>query len=222
MALGWLARALGKREDPGSTPPAPTSRATAPHADLRFIDELIDAGSFVEARSRLEILSRLHAADAEVLARLGRVHYQLGDPGGAEKILRAAVAADPNHAVALSFLAASRVQLDDARGAIAAGNAAAQLNARDAPLQNLLGGAHVSLGQFEAAAEHFHRALELDPEDPTPLMNLQALEQRLADSRRFVAKRPLTESIRQKTLNRLIDEFRRRSLERTGSKCFYR
>jgi len=49
MALGWLVRALGKREAPGSTSTAPTSRATGPRADLRFIDELIDAGSLVEA-----------------------------------------------------------------------------------------------------------------------------------------------------------------------------
>jgi tetratricopeptide (TPR) repeat protein len=216
MALGWLARALGKWQGPVSTPPAPASRTAAPQAELRFIDGLIDATNLVEARSRLETLSHSHAADAEVLARLGRVHYQQGDPAGAEKILRAAVSADPNHALALSFLAASRMQLGDARGAIAAGDAAARLNARDAQLQNLLGGAHVSLGQFEAAAEHFHRALELDPEDPTPLLNLQALEQRLADSRRFVAKRPITESIRHKTLNRLMDEFRRRSLDVFG------
>ena len=216
MALGWLARVLGKREGPGSTPPAPTPRTTAPLAELRSIDQLIDASNFVEARSRLEALSRAHGADPEVLARLGRLHYQQGDPGGAEKILRAAVSADPSHALALSFLAASRMQLGDAQGAIAAGNVAARINVRDAQLQNLLGGAHVSLGQFEAAAEHFHRALELDPKDPTPLMNLQALEQRLADSRRFVAKRPLTESIRQNTLNRLMDEFRRRSLDAHG------
>jgi Flp pilus assembly protein TadD len=214
MALGWLARALRKKEIQDSARPA--LHTTVPQAELRLIDELIGAGNLLEAQSRLETLSGSHAVDAEVLARLGRVHYQQGDPAGAEKLLRGAVSADPSHGMGWSFLAASLLQLDDAQGAIAAGNTAVRLNPSDAQLQNLLGAAHVSLGQFELAADHFHRALELDPEDPTPLMNLQALEQRLADARRFVAKRPHTELIRQKMLDRLVDEFRRRNLDAHG------
>ncbi len=218
MAVDLLGRALAwvRRKPPTSGPLANARLAISFRTELLKIDELIDGNHLSEARSRLEVLKSSFQTDADWLVRLGRVHYLQGDYRAAERIFADAVLADPANGGALSFLAASRMQLGDAAGAIAAGTKAAGMNAQDAELQNLLGGAYSSLGQFHAAVEHFHRALELNPDDPTPLMNLQVLEQRLADSRQFVDKRPITESIRENTLNRLLGEFRRANLDAQG------
>ncbi|MGH8623430.1 MAG: tetratricopeptide repeat protein [Burkholderiales bacterium] len=78
--------------------------------------------------------------------------------------LAVAVDTDPAPPLSAEHAAGKKaIEAKDWSRAIKSLTAAAQRDARNADIQNLLGYAYRNAGQLDAAFKHYHRALQLDP-----------------------------------------------------------
>jgi tetratricopeptide (TPR) repeat protein len=94
------------------------------------------------------------------------------DPVQATRLLRAAIARDPQSVTALHALAEAYMALGDARSAKETAERALRLDARDARARELMGDALVGLGDREGAEQEYRRSLLVRP-DPAVERKLQ-------------------------------------------------
>src|SRR5438105_12156347 len=79
--------------------------ATTPPIDaMRRISGLLHAGSFRAAHDELETIVAANPTFVEALRLLAGTKQALGDPGGAEELLRRALTLDPNWTPTLATL----------------------------------------------------------------------------------------------------------------------
>jgi predicted TPR repeat methyltransferase len=99
----------------------------------------------------------------DALREAARGHFAAGRFREAAAAYERAAALNPGHAGTFAGLGASRLKLNDARGAVVAYEKAVQLQPTSAPFFAALGRAHLQAGNRTAARAAFQRALTLDP-----------------------------------------------------------
>jgi tetratricopeptide (TPR) repeat protein len=93
-----------------------------------------------------------------------RARLTAGDPVQATRLLRAAIARDPQSTAALHLLTEAYLALGDARAAKETAERALRLDTRDARARELLGDALVGLGDREGAEQEYRRSLLVRPD----------------------------------------------------------
>ncbi len=93
-----------------------------------------------------------------------RARLAAGDPVQATRLLRAAIARDPQSTAALHLLTEAYLALGDARAARETAERALRLDMRDARARELLGDALVGLGDREGAEQEYRRSLLVRPD----------------------------------------------------------
>ena len=113
---------------------------------------------------------------------LGRALLHVNDLIRAEHALRQAAALAPNDAQARSRLARALVELGRQDEAMAETHRSIELEPKSSEIHNDAGVVHSTIGDFDAAREHYRTALALDPGNAKAALNL-------AKSKRFTAER---------------------------------
>ncbi len=99
----------------------------------------------------------------DALREAARGHFAAGRYREASAVYERAAALNPSHAGTFAGLGASRLRMNDARGAVVAYEKAVQLQPTSAPFLAALGRAHLGAGNRAGARAAFQRALSLDP-----------------------------------------------------------
>jgi hypothetical protein len=111
----------------------------------------------------------------DALREAARGHFAAGRFREAAAAYERAAALNPGHAGTFAGLGASRLKLNDARGAVVAYEKAVQLQPTSAPFFAALGRAHLQAGNRTAARAAFQRALTLDPNNGAARQNMEQL-----------------------------------------------
>lgn len=101
--------------------------------------------------------------------------FQTGDVAQAERLLRETTDVRPQSSVAYRLLGSLLVETGRYRDAIDTLESAAEHAPQDPRIRFLLGLAHEQQSQLDTAAEHYRRALALDPQHTGAAHNLQIL-----------------------------------------------
>lgn len=141
---------------------------------LVYIDQgNLDLALFIYLRA----LDFVVGADKNALiqANLGRVYLLRGDKINARAKLELALSLDPKLVVALLFLADDRLENRDWTAAEKMLTQARELEPENPGIWMNLGIAYRGLGRFEEAKAAYEKALELDPSNADPYLNLALL-----------------------------------------------
>jgi type IV pilus assembly protein PilF len=171
LALTLLAVALpGCRKD--------TQSAYA-KADLRFRAgwEYMAQGQLLRARQEFELAISMYDQDAHYFGALGLCHYFLGNYDIAEKRLLQAMAISSGIPDFYNNLANVYLAQERYEEAISKARAALDNPAYKTPgaATYVIGAAYEKMGNREEALRHYHKALNHDPEFPSPYIRLAAI-----------------------------------------------
>ncbi len=148
---------------------AVSSHLAAGSADAR-------AGRYSSAEAEIKAALELDANNAEAWYQMGLLNGQMGEYGGAEQSFRRAIELDPQSAKAHCRLGQTLVAdpqgKQDWPGAVAEFQAAVRLDARYPEAESLLGLGLMHLDQTEAAITTLQRAIQLDPAQAAPHLNM--------------------------------------------------
>lgn len=104
-------------------------------------------------------------AQADPDVARARARLAADDPVQATRLLRAAIARDPQSVAALHALTEAYLALGDARAAKETAERALRLDTRDSRARELLGDALVGLGDRDGAEQEYRRSLLIRPDD---------------------------------------------------------
>ena len=158
-------------------PAAPLQAATdAVSSHLAAGSAEARAGRYSSAEAEIKAALELDANNAEAWYQMGLLNGQMGEYGGAEQSFRRAIELDPQSAKAHCRLGQTLVAdpqgKQDWPGAVAEFQAAVRLDARYPEAESLLGLGLMHLDQTEAAITTLQRAIQLDPTQAAPHLNM--------------------------------------------------
>lgn len=170
MAL-WLTLALAA---PPQAPPQPdlTDDKVRLATQLDVLDALVDNGMAEQALAMIGEMHKAGAKDLRMDIAEGRAMHLRGLDHDADRVLQAAVKANPRAAAAwaaLGVLQADEGNVADAEASLAK---AVKLAPRDADVQNNYGFVLLAAGKPGPAIDAFHAALALDPSSSRTRNNL--------------------------------------------------
>lgn len=182
-------------------------------------DRLRDEGRTAEALALIE----RHASDfplsVEIQVRLGVLLQLERRYSESRAALENALILNPYHPAALKFLARTLNALGEHRQAIEVTRRAIDNEPSDSELLIMRGAFQLDLGSFEEAARDFHRALEINPHDIVPLLNLEILQVQFGPARKYKDIRPLTETIRAQAIGELVERLRAGTASASDANC---
>jgi tetratricopeptide (TPR) repeat protein len=135
-----------------------------------------DGDLLKQARGRLQSLLADDRDDPDVLQVLALSELKLGSPEEAAQHLERAVATAPQNLVIVVTLAQAKLSQNDTKGAeeVLKGAVAASPESADAAI--MLGRLYMGLKRYGEAEGQFRRAISLDANSGTALLNLAVLE----------------------------------------------
>lgn len=151
----------------GSQPLAPHVQKTADEAIAAFT-----RGDLQAARSGFQKLLILAPDNLTGLVNLGSVEYRLNHPEEAEKLLKRAVRAEPDAALAWLTMGVIYYDQEKLDAALAALSQAVMLDPKNARAHNYLAVTIGKKGWFDGAESELQRALEIDPDSAEAHFNL--------------------------------------------------
>jgi len=125
-----------------------------------------NAGRLQEARSNLETVGSVQAANVPLLLDLARVAYKQGDHEGALGYLAHARDLEPRNPGTHFFLGVVLIEMDLPFEAEKSLSMAAELDPRNAPVVYALGAVNSQMQKWDKATAWFERYCALKPEDP--------------------------------------------------------
>jgi Flp pilus assembly protein TadD len=129
-------------------------------------------GNAAEAKAAFEELLSRHPGDPDLHLFLGIALLRLRDPKGAEAATKNAIAVDPNHVEARTFLGWIEAEIHgNFNAAVEQYSKVTELRPNSWEAHNNLGVAFKRKGEFEKAAASFTQALELRPDYGAALSN---------------------------------------------------
>lgn len=202
-----------------SEPPPPDAEAVEPlsydelAARLRDAHEAFRAGDVARARDLLDEMYLTNPTDRTVRTQLGICRCLLGEHTLARDVLATVVEEDPENADALKFLAASHFDLGELPRAFEVLERAIKASPSDHELFLIKGDIYSEFGNFDAAGAEYNRASDLKPESDASLHRLECLAQTAETRVSFYEATPKIAERRQRAVNRLFAEHRKKGLE---------
>jgi tetratricopeptide (TPR) repeat protein len=154
---------------------------------LKLARIMLVGQQFDQALDLVNDADAIDSRNADVIASRAAILLRLNDPTGAKREAQAALELDPANSVALVVLAAERMRLGDASGALAILDRQSSKHAEDLGVQLFKAVLFEKLGDLEKLEQVFRKLTELYPQEAvfrTQLINFYVLQKRPQDAER--------------------------------------
>jgi tetratricopeptide (TPR) repeat protein len=196
----------------GAAPAPPPLAPDAVYARLKSAQAHMGKAEFDAARTVLEELIRSNPGEIEAQATLGMSCFLLDDFEAAIAPLRAAIAADPMHAIAHKFLASSLYKLQRLTEAVPLALRSAALNPQDVQVLTLAGSLCTMAGEWGEAAHFANLALTIKPDSVPALQQLDMISTNSTLKRSVFEETPKIAAARRRVCTQMLAAHRRKPL----------